>query len=394
MQAANAILAIDSLDRYITAGGPTIFGAITASWVLGAPTSLTLLNGRAIVGATLSYTPGVNGWPGGVVTIVSVVGVLVTISTPVTANSGGPIRLGQEYIISSASQPISNVLIGNYDNAAPKFNDFLISSPAALIYGYIDRIVVTQIQLQYNIPTVCEGKNDTLVIEWNAGADNEEITIPFGFYTPDELAAAIEAVITNNVTLAPLGITVTYDVKDGFFFSSANNIDFSFPSPSYLFSVTPAYTPAEVNKILKTYKLIGMTVDNSETTNRPNQRSFQYPSFLYTPYIDFYSDVLTNYQTIKDNNTSIAKPKGLVARILLSGAGNLQLTTDTTALGSAPFVMTADLNNPKVIKWSPDVAVPSIDFQLRDCYGELIPGYTEKFPTEFQMTLLCIEGQR
>jgi hypothetical protein len=54
--------------------------------------------------------------------------------------------------------------------------------------------------------------------------------------------------------------------------------------------------------------------------------------------------------------------------------------------------MTADLNTPKVIQWSPDVAVPSIDFQLRDCYGDLIPGDVERYPTEFQMTLLCIEG--
>ena len=392
MQHANAILAIDSLDRYISAGSPTIFGGITASWVVAAPTTLTRVSGSPVVGAILTYTAGLDGWPAGVVTIVSVVGNQITIDASVTANSGGAIGLQQEYVFSTAAQPISNVLIGNYDNNAPYFNNFIISSPGALIYGYIDRIVVTQIQLQYNIPTVCLNKNDTLVIEWNGGADNEEITIPFGFYTPDELAAAIEAVITNNVALAPLVITVTYDVRDGFFFNSANNIDFSFPSPSYLFSLNPPYTATQVNKILKTYKLIGMTADNSETTNRPNQRSFQYPSFLYTPYIDFYSDVLTNYQNVKDNNTSIAKPKGLVARVLLSGSGNLQLTTETTALGSAPFVMTADLNNPKVIKWSPDVAVPSIDFQLRDCYGDLIPGDTEKFPTEFQMTLLCIEG--
>jgi len=392
MQQSNAILAIDSLDRYISAGAPTIFGGITASWVLAAPTSLTRLSGTPVVGSILSYPAGVNGWPAGVVTIVSVVGLLITISTPVTANSGGAISLQQEYIFSTAAQPTSNVLIGNYDNIAPYFNNFTISSPGALIYGYIDRIVVTQIQLQYNIPTVCLAKNDTLVIEWNGGANNQEITIPFGFYTPDELAAMIQTVITNTVALAPLSITVSYDVKDGFLFDSATNQDFSFPSPSYLFSVNPPYTTAQVNKILKTYKLIGMTADNSETTNRPNQRSFQYPSFLYTPYIDFYSDVLTNYQSVKDNNTSISKPKGLIARVLLSGNGNIQITKDDTALGSAPFIMTADLNNPKVIKWSPDVAVPSIDFQLRDCYGDLIPGDTEKYPTEFQITLLCIES--
>jgi hypothetical protein len=134
-----------------------------------------------------------------------------------------------------------------------------------------------------------------------------------------------------------------------------------------------------------------MNFENAEQTSTPTQISYEYPNFLYTPYIDIYSDVLTNYQNIKDNNTSIAKPKGLIARILLSGVGNPQFTTETSALGCTPFVMTADLNSPKVIRWSPDVAVPSIDFQLIDCYGNFIPGDVERYPTEFQMTLLCVE---
>jgi hypothetical protein len=56
--------------------------------------------------------------------------------------------------------------------------------------------------------------------------------------------------------------------------------------------------------------------------------------------------------------------------------------------------MTADLNSPKVIQWTPDVAVPSIDFQLLDQYGEFIQGGDYGFSTEFQMTLLCAEGER
>jgi hypothetical protein len=58
------------------------------------------------------------------------------------------------------------------------------------------------------------------------------------------------------------------------------------------------------------------------------------------------------------------------------------------------------LNTPKVIKWTPDTAINSIDFQMRDCYGDLLwtadlepafPYTGETFNTEFQMTLLCVE---
>jgi hypothetical protein len=77
--------------------------------------------------------------------------------------------------------------------------------------------------------------------------------------------------------------------------------------------------------------------------------------------------------------------------VYLSGVGNPQTTTGTSALGSAPFIMTADLNSPKVIRWTPDVTVTQIDIQVKDQYGDLLPGYDKGFNTEFQMTLLCVE---
>lgn len=387
MHESNAILAINSLDRFISTASE-IESFIDATWLLASPTTLTLISGNPIVGSVLSFVG--NGFPVGVVTIVSVLGAQITINLPVTANSAGIRSLNQTTRFSSANQPTSNSLLGQYRNLPPYCSDFTISSPGALIYGYIDRIIVSQIQLQYNIPTICFGRNDTLAFEWNTGANVVLITIPFGFYTPDELAAAIGAVITATPALSPVQLTVAYNLRNGFTFTSGNSTNFSFPSPELLLGY--GYTQLQINTILKTYKTIGMNFENSEITNQPSQTSFEYPNFLYTPYIDIYSDVLTNYQRIKDTNTSIAKPKGLIARVLLSGVGNPQYTTDTFALGSSPFVMTADLNTPKVIQWSRDIAVPSIDFQLRDCYGEFIPGDVERYPTEFQMTLLCIEG--
>ena len=185
-------------------------------------------------------------------------------------------------------------------------------------------------------------------------------------------------------------MVVTFDVRDGYRFVSNNGTDFSFASPDVL--IDNAYSTNQINNVLKTYRLFGMNFENSEITTQSSQTSYEYPNFLYTPYIEIYSDILTNYQTIKDTNTSTAKPKGLIARVLLSGVGNPQFTNGTSALGTTPFVMTADLNSPKIIQWSRDIAVPSIDFQLRDCYGDLIPGDLERYPSEFQMTLLCIEG--
>lgn len=374
---SNAILAINSLDRYITSSTVSSRG-LAVTWLVASPNTLTLEPisvGTAIIGSTLVYTPGLAGWPVVNPIITNVVGNQVTINQAVTANSSGVKLVNQLSTVSSqANQPVSNSLLASYQDSDPPSNNFTIQSPGALIYGYIDRIMVSQIQLQYNIPTVVLGKNDTFFINQTA------VTIPYGFYTPDALADVLEARIqaVTNVT----DCIVTFDPQDGFAFVSAG----------FTISFTNALAvPIEVrDNVLKCYRLLGITKAN--ITSNAIQYSRDYPNFLYTPYIDIYSDVLTNYQTVKDTNTTVGKFKGMVARIYLSGTGNIQVTKGTEALGSAPFTMTADLNNCKVIKWTPDVAVPSVDFQLYDQYSELIPGDAEGFSTEFQMTLLCIEG--
>jgi hypothetical protein len=383
MQAANAVLAIDSLDRYIRAGPVELNEPLTGTWT--GTTEVTILSGEAFIGAIV-FSLG-TGWPVGITTIVSVdpafPNTIVQLSQTTTAPSGGPASITQTS--SNESQPKSNILAGYFNNAEPHFNNFILSSPGALIYGYIDKIIVSQIQLQYNIPTICFDRNDTFIIQWGIPFNRETVNIPFGFYTPTELAAQITTQIAALPLLAPLSITVTYAPEDGFVFNSATSVPFYFPSFTSLFN---DFTYESLERIYRTYKTLGMTKLNS--TPAIQQVSKMTPNFLYTPYVDIYSDVLTNYQNIKDTNSSVAKPKGLVARVILSGVGG----PVNTLIGTAPFVMTADLNTPKIIQWSRDVAVPSIDFQLRDCYGDLIAGVPEFRATEFQMTLLCIEGER
>ena len=382
MLRSNAILAIDSLDRYIRAGPVELNEPLTGSWT--GTTQVTIISGEPVVGANV-FSLG-TGWPVGITTIVSVTGVfpiIVELSQTTTAPSGGVVSIKQTSF--NESQPKSNILAGYFTNAEPHFNNFTISSPGALIYGYIEKIIVSQIQLQYNIPTICFDRNDTFIIQWGSPFNREEVNILFGFYTPTELAAAITAQIAALPALAPLDITVTYAPEDGFVFTSATNVPFYFPSFNSLFNV---YTFESLERIFKTYKTLGMTILNS--TAATTQVSKMTPNFLYTPYVDIYSDVLTNYQNIKDTNSSIAKPKGLVARIILAGVGG----PVNALIGTAPFIVVSDMNTPKIIQWSPDIAVPSIDFQVRDCYGDLIPGVIEYRATEFQMTLLCVEAER
>jgi hypothetical protein len=335
------------------------------------------------------------------------------------------------------NQPTSNVLESQWFNSPPYANDFTITAPNALINGYIDRIIISQIQLQYYVPTIIPGRNDTLllvVISPSGGEANYEIKLPYGFFTPDELAAMLQIFLNVEVFGEIDGqFSVNYSQGNvgsisniGFTVNLQGGDRFAFTIPE-LFDQT---TTVPESTIFKTLKLFGFSVKNA--VPEFTQYSSYVPVFLYTPYVDIYSDALTNYQRLKDTDSSTNRFKGLIARLYLSGVGNPQATsesvntsinlttssTNTTtgvttgsitgsivtkkgnALGSEPFTLTYDMNSPKVINWTPDSAVNSLDFQVRDCYGDLLftvvpsneAGAGEVFNSEFQMTLLCIEG--
>lgn len=406
----SAILAINSLDRYIT-HAITQYSEFFATWTLGS-TTLTLVSGIPLVGADLSLTTGLSVGT----TITAVAGLTpgsqITISLATTVAAVAPDVVLQELVVSNANQPTSNALLGSYFQNVPvnqtfaplsglglnggnNCNSFTIQSPAALIYGYVKKIMISQIQFSYNIPTVCLDKNDKL---WIGGptalSPLESIEIPWGFYHADEMAAALESLLSGTTIGAAADIGVVFDPRNGFVFTSQASpaVPFFFPSPQNysLFSGNNSDSP-EVQVLLKTYKLLGITAQESGEQGPKIEQVGTYPNFLYTPFIDIYSDVLTNYQSIKDTTTFVNKNKGLVARIYLSGTGNIQETRSVIGQGTAPFIMTADLNTPKVIEWSPDVAVPTVDFRLLDCYGDLIPGPDMGLASEFQMTLLCTE---
>jgi hypothetical protein len=240
------------------------------------------------------------------------------------------------------------------------------------------------------------------------------LPLPFGFYTPEELAALLEIQFTTYIpSLAPW--TVTFSLSSSTFGTvgyqiTSDSPDFQtwyFPTPAEL--LVQGSNQAEINQVLKTYRLFGFNAVNQNPAIF--QQSRVAPEFLYTPYIDIYSDALTNYQKLKDTNSSTIRSKGLIARLYLSGVGNPQTTSPavfdgsilvnpSNALGCNPFVLTFDLNSPKTINWTPDTAINSLDFQMRDCYGDLLfvydtsiaPGQAaDVFNTEFQMTLLCVE---
>jgi hypothetical protein len=336
---------------------------------------------------------------------------------------------------------ISEVLQNLYNVEGQPCNNFQVGGFGALIYGYIKYIVVSQIQLTYNVPTVIPNKNDQFLIFAKNGAGTEftigEFIIPYGYYTPEELTSLLTILILEsniNTTLGGSatvpGITVTYDTTyNGFDFKAVDDeAQFYFPDIEIMkaYITTLELPPSRLDVWLKCYRLLGMDIGNSTYSN--NQISSVQINFLYTPFVDIFSTALTKYQKVKDNTTNNISDSTLVSRLFLSGSGNpvntagetpaylypnlqppppvgvnapgIPITNMSYPLGSRAFIVVQDCNTPKVVRWSKDETVYALDFQLRDQYGDLLFTDFEQgqfngvYYTEFQMTLLCVEGER
>jgi len=328
-----------------------------------------------------------------------------------------------------------------YNRTGQPCNNFQVGGFGALIYGYVKKIQVSQIQLQYNVPTVIPGRNSVFLIS-SVGLNppylvtTVEIVIPYGYYTPAELAALVEIQLTSAAEelfpgyeppppplpdpfVPPIAVTFQAEFNDFVFVCTLLNFIIYFPDIPGILSYYGSAGQRLVPTILKGYRLLGIDIANAEP--KRSHESGVNPEFLYTPYVDIFSTALTKYQKVKDNTTNATGEQTIVARIYLSGAGVPQNTGGETVfqttlsgnpvpitnaaypLGSRPFAVTQDCNTPKVVRWSKDETVYALDFQLRDQYGDLLfcqfnqnPDNiaNEIFYTEFQMTLMCIEGER
>jgi hypothetical protein len=299
---------------------------------------------------------------------------------------------------------LATSLEDQYENIGPPSNNFTLQSGGAFVYGYMDKIVVSQVQLQYNVPTVIPNKNDTFIIVLETPVQEViTINIPWGFYSPEELAAIIQVkILQTDIAIYAPNFSVTYQtdgIRGGFkFLDPAESITFYFPTLSQLRIIVPNYSPdTPVDTVLKTYRLLGMTENNSNADYE--QLSTISINWLYTPYVDIISEVLTKYQNIKDTDSSYNKLNSIIARIYLNGVGIPQTLEANVTLGSAPFTIVQDLNTPKIMRWSPEESVYNIDFALRDQYGDLLfyqgtdseNNLSQIYNTEFQITLLCSE---
>ena len=321
-------------------------------------------------------------------------------------------KYGQNQFLTQLSADVTEAP-GDYNYSA---TDCVIQAPGRpMLYGYFNRLAITELQLFVRLPTLINGVNNYFYLGIYPGGviSPGNLTgyiyiIPPGYYTPTLLATAIQTAVraqagpltnasvftvtgpTNGGNIPGIGAITT-----GFIFKTNNTDAIFFGSPQ-------AGVDLETQKaIFKFCRLVGTNALSfrgfPSGIPTPTVATFS-PNFLPTDYIDIVSKALTNYKDVKDSNSNEQAPQGVIARVyltdnLVNAAATLTSFTDPNTIGASPFTFTKKWLIPNWCQWSPNQAINQVDFKLLDMWGDTLY-WTNEIScanTEWEMTIVASE---
>jgi hypothetical protein len=216
----------------------------------------------------------------------------------------------------------------------------------------------------------------------NSQANSYLINITQGFYTPSQLAAAIQAAV--RTATAAVTFTCTWNTPPNynvFTFTDTTKFFFGFPPTS------PAAN-SPVNQYTRFYNTIGATPNMFAPA--ATSMTSGIPTMSFTRWIDLCSSGLTKFQRVKDSTTL---PKDsyttTLARLYLAPPSNSAV--QAAIYSGTPATWTVDFNTPKYIKWDVREVLSNFDLQLKDEYGALL-WWSPQYGCEYAFTLLASES--
>jgi hypothetical protein len=294
--------------------------------------------------------------------------------------------------------------LDRYNNSAPPSNDGIIVNTKSssnwqlylgnnVLNGLFTRLAVTQVNFQWNLPTIISGYNNVFKV-YIVGPDDEyDIILAEGYYTPTTMASQIQTAL--NAQAGAAG-TWACTFTTGFVF----NITLTPAGGVTGFIVNPGVSDGSILSTIvqRTRETLGFSGGQMAISIPGNNQNSGVPTMLPTRFIDIVSNYLTKYQRAKDN-TSLASGRvtGVIARVYPQAPNTSTVLTASSSIGSQPFNVLMDYNTPKYIMWSPEEAIASIDFSLVDDLGLPLPsgvtsvGFLDR-TCEYQLTILATEN--
>jgi len=296
------------------------------------------------------------------------------------------------------------------------YNNFKVQTLGGnIIQGQVNKIRVAEIFFPYDIPTIVTNKNDAVVfnvvvVTGATGAVASQTTVsvvvPPGFYTATELITAVQAALPPS--MADLTVNVDpisgciYMINSGVWDPVGPNsifIPYATPgavsansvidSPALLWTLgfrnifaglgfpqpgawpNPPILPATLALVPENYPNVA---PNPIFPGRALQ-ALVGTSYVgsYTQYIDICSPSLCQAQYVRDGNTNqTVIRRDLIARVYIASDVS---TTTSDPPGCRPFIIHRQFRNPKIMKWTAERSIDSIDLLLYDQYGLPIPNF-------------------
>jgi len=329
-------------------------------------------------------------------------------------SSGSPFEKGIAIRQPSTALLLVNSSDGEKYNSTTKLRLFdgnpsriYINNQAPLLFGYMTRLALTEVNIQWATPNVNE-YNNTLTINYfdNVGflQGTTRISILNDFYTAPRLGAAVAFALNNNAALTTFFGVDTFQVTFGGLVCgtsptgqigefTATNSTYTISTSSTLgrWSLSP-YNNTQVPFPPLLDDLTNMMGITPSETLLGQWRTLQggFASLQYTPYIDVISNFLTKNQNVRDGTSSkLVFSTGALARIFLSNedfqARNVTTTYNASsnfvgstdnAIGTSTGTLRREFKYPKQIQWNNTENVDIIDINVIDYRGN--PLFYEK----------------
>lgn len=281
--------------------------------------------------------------------------------------------------------------------------NFTINKAESIMNGFFTRLAVTEVVMNWAVPNINIKSSTIILLGLTTVPVQYTITIPQGFYTPNELAAALQVAIRAQGGGNFNGALVTYGAgglpRFGYAVGTSTATTMWFQPMIYNSDVYPY--PSTTKQL---FDVLGFTQNN---TLPASSGIYGVTSFAqWCRYVDIVSPQLTYNQPLKDTMSQPIARDSLCRLYLdqITGAFN-QNTAELdgatfTPTGCTPFVIYRNFTLPKQISWTPNQPVGQLTFQVYDDAGallsEVLPSnsQTSNVPTaaDWTMTLQVSEN--
>ena len=270
--------------------------------------------------------------------------------------------------------------------------DFTIRKQESLLNGFFTRMGITEISFPMTLPNV-DGPTARMAVLYTpiAGVETAAIYTPaFGFYTPSEIAAALQVFIR--------ALDVSLNTATVVYAPLHNNPQFVVTVPAgTTISFAPIATtgssgtfPYDQNQI-QLYDMFGFTPANALAQAQVIVGNFTF--FQKYQYLDIVSTLLTGNQNLKDSTTSPVD-RNILCRLYVDYETTYVVPPsdpDFTPAGTTPFTIYRKYPVPKFVQWDVKQPVGQLNFQVFDQDGFIIESDPAFQDSDWKMSVLVSE---